>query len=323
MVRLRNCRRYWSGMSISVCYSYLCRKGFVTCSHRFGVSTGQKRQGKLVLPSGRFSRHFQRGFPSWRNLSLPAHGDAPRLRCTVILARALRRRTGSLSIHRRTTRPGRLRITPSFPCRLRSGPISAGKLSICSTGRCSGLAAQISTETRLAWSPTRWTIRGKCRWRWSCPGKFIGAGNWRVGMVCAIAAALSVCAMAAQPSGNLAPGWSACPFLIDEWVGEGGGEPGQGTGGFSFQFDLDLKIIVRKNRADIPLLEIAPHILTTLWRSFIQAPRKRAPSEWKYNIRFPSRGKETMRRIASRDGTPSNADCLVLGAALRVGLRAC
>jgi hypothetical protein len=47
-------------------------------------------------------------------------------------------------------------------------------------------------------------------------------------------------------------------------VGEGGGEPGQGTGGFSFQFDLDLKIIVRKNRADIPLLEIAPHILTTL-----------------------------------------------------------
>ncbi len=40
--------------------------------------------------------------------------------------------------------------------------------------------------------------------------------------------------------------------LIGEWVGEGNGQPGQGEGKFSFQTDLDRKILVRKNHTAFP-----------------------------------------------------------------------
>jgi hypothetical protein len=43
-------------------------------------------------------------------------------------------------------------------------------------------------------------------------------------------------------------------FLIGDWVGEGGskGGPGQGSGEFSFQYDLQRKVLVRKNNAVYP-----------------------------------------------------------------------
>ena len=40
-------------------------------------------------------------------------------------------------------------------------------------------------------------------------------------------------------------------FLLGEWVGEGVGQPGDSTGAFSFTFDLDKKIAVRKNHAGL------------------------------------------------------------------------
>ena len=40
-------------------------------------------------------------------------------------------------------------------------------------------------------------------------------------------------------------------FLMGEWVGEGDGKPGESTGSFSFAWDLDKKIAVRKNHADL------------------------------------------------------------------------
>lgn len=46
------------------------------------------------------------------------------------------------------------------------------------------------------------------------------------------------------------PNWDSFRFLLGEWVGEGTGVPGEGTGGFSFTFDLQGKILVRKNSAD-------------------------------------------------------------------------
>jgi hypothetical protein len=46
--------------------------------------------------------------------------------------------------------------------------------------------------------------------------------------------------------------WAMYRFLIGEWVGEGSGEPGQGAGGFTFQPDLQGKVLVRKNWADYP-----------------------------------------------------------------------
>ena len=46
--------------------------------------------------------------------------------------------------------------------------------------------------------------------------------------------------------------WDACRFLLGEWAGEGGGQPGRGTGGFTFALDLQDKVMVRRNRAELP-----------------------------------------------------------------------
>ena len=47
-------------------------------------------------------------------------------------------------------------------------------------------------------------------------------------------------------------------FLIGDWVGEGGGDPGQGTGWFTFSYDLQQKIIVRKNHTEYPATKDRP-----------------------------------------------------------------
>ena len=46
--------------------------------------------------------------------------------------------------------------------------------------------------------------------------------------------------------------WKPFQFMMGEWVGEGGGEPGQGGGGFSLEFDLQKNVLVRKNFAEYP-----------------------------------------------------------------------
>lgn len=46
--------------------------------------------------------------------------------------------------------------------------------------------------------------------------------------------------------------WKPFQGLIGDWVGEGGGGPGQGGGAFSYQFDLQKNVIVRKNYAEYP-----------------------------------------------------------------------
>jgi hypothetical protein len=56
-----------------------------------------------------------------------------------------------------------------------------------------------------------------------------------------------VCAGAAEDDP-----WSDYRFLLGEWRGEGDGGPGKGTGEFSFTRDLQGKVLVRKNRTDIP-----------------------------------------------------------------------
>jgi hypothetical protein len=50
-------------------------------------------------------------------------------------------------------------------------------------------------------------------------------------------------------------GWEKWNYLIGEWVGEGNGQPGQGEGSFSFQTDLDGKVLVRKNHTVFPETE--------------------------------------------------------------------
>ncbi len=72
-----------------------------------------------------------------------------------------------------------------------------------------------------------------------------------------IALFLTVAALFGQ-QGKADARWTPLEFLIGEWVGEGGGAPGQGSGGFSLLPDQDGKILVRKNRADYPATKEKP-----------------------------------------------------------------
>ena len=51
---------------------------------------------------------------------------------------------------------------------------------------------------------------------------------------------------------KLADPWARWNFLLGEWQGLGSGAPGEGQGGCSFAFELDKKILVRKNWAKYP-----------------------------------------------------------------------
>ncbi len=52
--------------------------------------------------------------------------------------------------------------------------------------------------------------------------------------------------------------WTALGSLVGTWTGEGTGDPGLGSGGFSFAWDLQNKILVRKNYADYPATKERP-----------------------------------------------------------------
>ena len=67
-------------------------------------------------------------------------------------------------------------------------------------------------------------------------------------------AATAASAQQAKPGSQ----WDAWQFLLGEWVAEGEGAPGQATGGFSFNLDLQGRILVRKNHADYPASKERP-----------------------------------------------------------------
>ncbi|MCX6151106.1 MAG: hypothetical protein NTX22_11310 [Ignavibacteriales bacterium] len=52
--------------------------------------------------------------------------------------------------------------------------------------------------------------------------------------------------------------WDSWMFLLGDWVGEGGGGPGQGGGEFSFSYDLQRRVLIRKNFAEYPAAEDRP-----------------------------------------------------------------
>jgi hypothetical protein len=53
-----------------------------------------------------------------------------------------------------------------------------------------------------------------------------------------------------QTGSTAADVWAPYRFLAGTWTAEGHGEPGQGKGTFSFEFELQGKILVRRNRLD-------------------------------------------------------------------------
>jgi hypothetical protein len=54
--------------------------------------------------------------------------------------------------------------------------------------------------------------------------------------------------------------WDKWNWLIGDWAGQGSGEPGKGGGTFSFKFDLDKKILVRKSHSEYPATNDKPAI---------------------------------------------------------------
>lgn len=55
-----------------------------------------------------------------------------------------------------------------------------------------------------------------------------------------------------------APAMEALRPLEGDWVGEGTGQPGEGTGGCSFRFELGGKAFVRRNWAEYPASQGRP-----------------------------------------------------------------
>lgn len=55
--------------------------------------------------------------------------------------------------------------------------------------------------------------------------------------------------------------WDKWSWLMGEWKGEGSGQTGQGGGTFSFTYDLDKNIIVRKSHSEYPATVNKPEII--------------------------------------------------------------
>ncbi len=71
----------------------------------------------------------------------------------------------------------------------------------------------------------------------------------RARMVVVALALLTAGLVRAESNGDK---WSDFRFLVGEWVGEGEGGPGKGSGGFTLTPDLGGKILVRSNHAEYP-----------------------------------------------------------------------
>jgi hypothetical protein len=54
------------------------------------------------------------------------------------------------------------------------------------------------------------------------------------------------------------PNWDRWQFLLGEWVGEGGGQPGQGGATMLYQFDLQQQILLRSSHMDFTATEDRP-----------------------------------------------------------------
>jgi hypothetical protein len=65
--------------------------------------------------------------------------------------------------------------------------------------------------------------------------------------------------------GQQTSAWDKWIWLIGDWVGEGSGIPGQGGGVFSFKFELDKKILVRKSHSEYPAAPDKPQVIHDDW----------------------------------------------------------
>lgn len=72
---------------------------------------------------------------------------------------------------------------------------------------------------------------------------------------------IALCGFMHICSGQENPAWNKWTWLIGDWKGEGSGQPGQGSGTFSFFFDLDKYVIVRKSHSEYPATASKPQTI--------------------------------------------------------------
>src|SRR5580658_1302996 len=74
-----------------------------------------------------------------------------------------------------------------------------------------------------------------------------------------IAALCIAGALPASPKEPAKDAWAALTSLLGgTWEGEGSGEPGNGTGGFTFLPDLQGKVLIRRNTSSYPATKDRP-----------------------------------------------------------------
>ena len=79
-------------------------------------------------------------------------------------------------------------------------------------------------------------------------------------VACLVGVVLSWAVAAGQggPPAGTAPSWDRWAFVLGDWEGDGSGSPGQGSGRFSFAFDLERRILVRRNHNEFPASQGRP-----------------------------------------------------------------
>ena len=81
--------------------------------------------------------------------------------------------------------------------------------------------------------------------------------DWR-GIALVFLACLFVASFLPARQASEFPDWDFWRGLLGEWAGGGGGDPKQGVGSFMFAFDLQGRILVRRNRTDFPATKDRP-----------------------------------------------------------------
>lgn len=67
--------------------------------------------------------------------------------------------------------------------------------------------------------------------------------------------------ISANSFGQQSPTWDKWNWLLGEWEGEGSGQPGEAKGTFSFTFDLDSKVLLRKSHTEFPEQNDKPKLI--------------------------------------------------------------
>src|SRR5947209_18842668 len=80
--------------------------------------------------------------------------------------------------------------------------------------------------------------------------------NWKLSVLITAAMVLSgLFAAIAEPAEVT---WDQMRPLVGQWKASGSGAPGQGEGKFSFAFDLQNKVLVRRSHTDYPAAQGRP-----------------------------------------------------------------